>query len=48
VGGPHGLKVAVFTHIEVDRERIVIRLVDGNGQVLHGFRKTPAGEVSLG
>jgi tartrate-resistant acid phosphatase type 5 len=46
--GPYGLKVAGFTHIEVNRERIVARLVDSNGQVLHGFRKTPAGQVSLG
>ena len=46
--GPYGLKVAGFTHIEVNRERIVIRLVDSNGNVLHGFRKTPAGEVLLG
>jgi len=46
--GPYGLKIAGFTHIEVNRERMVIRLVDSNGQVLHGFRKTPAGEVLLG
>jgi tartrate-resistant acid phosphatase type 5 len=46
--GPYGLKVAGFTHLEVNRERIVVRLVDSNGQVLHGFRKTPAGEVFLG
>jgi tartrate-resistant acid phosphatase type 5 len=46
--GPYGLKVAGFTHIEVNRERMVVRHVDSQGDVLHGFRKTPAGEVVLG
>jgi hypothetical protein len=46
--GPYGLKVAGFTHLEVNRERMVLRLVDSNGQILHGFRKTPAGAVFLG
>jgi tartrate-resistant acid phosphatase type 5 len=46
--GPYGLKIAGFTHIEVNRERMVIRLVDSSSQVLHGFRKTPAGQVLLG
>jgi hypothetical protein len=48
VRGPYGLKVAGFTHIEVNRERMVVRHVDSRGDVLHGFRKTPAGEVVLG
>jgi hypothetical protein len=46
--GPYGLKVAGFTHVEVNRERMVVRHVDTNSVVLHGFGKTPAGEVSLG
>lgn len=47
--GPYyGLKIAGFTHIEVNRERMVVRLVDSTGQVLHGFRKTPAGQVLIG
>ena len=46
--GPYGLKVAGFTHIEVNRERMVVRHVDSQGDVLHGFSKTPAGEVVLG
>jgi tartrate-resistant acid phosphatase type 5 len=46
--GPYGLKVAGFTHIEVNRERMVVRHVDTTTTVLHGFSKTPAGEVSLG
>ena len=45
--GPYGLKVAGFTHIEVNRSQMTIRLVDSRGQVLHGFRKYPDGQVAL-
>ncbi|HEY4047403.1 MAG TPA: metallophosphoesterase [Acidobacteriaceae bacterium] len=45
--GPYGLKVAGFTHIEVNKQQMIVRHVDITRRILHCFRKYPDGSVVL-
>jgi len=45
--GPFSKAVHGFTHLEVTPERFHVRHVDENGQLLHGFAKTPDGAWRL-
>ena len=43
--GPFSQSVNGFTHLQVSRDRIVVRHIDPQGKQLHAFSKTPAGHV---
>ncbi len=45
--GPFVEGVLGFTHLEVTRQRFIVRHVDKNGRTLHAFSKSPEGEVKL-
>ncbi len=45
--GPFSQSVNGFTHLQVSRERIVVRHIDPQGRQLHAFSKTPAGHVEI-
>ena len=46
--GPFAKAVYGFTHLQVNRERVLLRHVDANGTLLHSFTRTPAGKVTVG
>lgn len=45
--GPYGVKVAGFTHLELTRDRVVVRHISDGGELLHSFSKTAGGEVTI-
>lgn len=47
IRGPYAQQVYGFTHLELTAETMTLRHVDGNGAVVHAFRKTAAGVVTM-
>jgi hypothetical protein len=45
--GPFGDKIIGFSDLEVAKDGILFRHIDGHGQVLHVFRKAPGGQVEI-
>ncbi|MEP6670740.1 MAG: metallophosphoesterase [Chthoniobacter sp.] len=45
--GPFAQKVHGFTHLQVSKEKFVVRHVDGDQKQLHAFGKTPAGKIEI-
>ncbi|WP_395746673.1 metallophosphoesterase [Prosthecobacter sp.] len=45
--GRFSQKVQGFTHLELSPQRLTLRHVDTDGQVLHAFSKTPEGKVVI-
>jgi tartrate-resistant acid phosphatase type 5 len=43
--GPFGRKAAGFSHLQVTPEQLVLRHIDEQGTIIHGFSKTPEGIV---
>ena len=47
VRGPFAEKVFGFSHLELTAEQMILRHINAEGQVVHGFSKTPDGDVAL-
>lgn len=45
--GPYAEKIAGFTHLEITPQRVVVRHVSSEAQVVHAFAKAGTGEVSV-
>lgn len=45
--GPYAQQVHGFTHLNVTKDKLTIRHVDGHGQVLHAFSKTAEGKIEI-
>lgn len=45
--GPYGRAIHGFSHLQLNKDRIILRHVDANRKLLHAFRKTPAGAVTI-
>jgi tartrate-resistant acid phosphatase type 5 len=45
--GPYAQKVYGFSHLSVTNEKMTLRHLDSNGQILHAFTKTPDGKVFI-
>ena len=45
--GPYAAKINGFSHLEVSRDRLVMRHVDESGQTIHAFSKTVDGKVTI-
>lgn len=45
--GPWGQAIHGFTHLEVTRERFVVRHIDANRKLLHAFEKSTDGKVKI-
>ncbi len=45
--GPSARKVHGFTHMELTPSHVMLKHLDEEGQVIHAFTKTPAGEVKI-
>lgn len=45
--GPFAKAIHGFTHLQVNRERFLIRHLDPNQKLLHSFHRTPDGKVHL-
>jgi hypothetical protein len=45
--GPYAEKVFGFSHLAVTREELTLRHVDSEGRVLHAFRKSGDGKVTI-
>jgi hypothetical protein len=45
--GPYAKKVYGFSYLSVTEKQILLRHLDSNGNVLHGFAKTIAGKVQF-
>ena len=46
--GPFSRAVYGFTHLQVGREKLVVRHLDANQKLLHTFHRTPDGQVHIG
>lgn len=47
VRGPFAQSIYGFTHLQVNREKFIVRHVDPNQKLLHAFSKTPAGKIEI-
>ncbi len=45
--GPFAAQVYGFTHLELTKDAMTVRHVSAEGVVVHGFRKTPGGVVTV-
>lgn len=45
--GPYAQKILGFSHLSVTRKEMVLRHLDSEGRILHGFTKSPDGEISF-
>jgi tartrate-resistant acid phosphatase type 5 len=45
--GPYAQKVYGFSHLEITPEWLTLRHIDSEGRLIHGFRKSPHGEVRV-
>ncbi len=45
--GPYAQKIYGFSHLSVSKKRITLRHLDTNGQMVHGFTKSPEGKIEI-
>lgn len=45
--GPFGRSIHGFTHLEVSREKFIVRHLDPQQNQLHAFSRTPAGQIEI-
>ena len=45
--GPFAQGIYGFSHVQINKERIIVRHLDANRKQLHAMNKTPEGKVSL-
>lgn len=45
--GPYAAKVYGFSHLQIAPDRLTLSHLDASGHFIHGFTKTPAGEVRI-
>jgi len=45
--GPYGQKVYGFSQLSVTPEQLTLRHFDSDGRLIHAFRKTPSGKITL-
>jgi 3',5'-cyclic AMP phosphodiesterase CpdA len=45
--GPYAEKVYGFSHLEITPQWLTLRHIDSEGRLIHGFRKSPVGEVRV-
>jgi tartrate-resistant acid phosphatase type 5 len=45
--GPFGEKVHGFTHLQVSKEKFIVRHLDGDRKQVHAFSKAPDGKIEF-
>ncbi|WP_035350514.1 metallophosphoesterase [Edaphobacter aggregans] len=45
--GPYAAKVYGFSHLQIAPDKLTLLHLDTSGHVIHGFTKTPSGEVQM-
>ncbi|WP_260705443.1 metallophosphoesterase [Edaphobacter flagellatus] len=45
--GPYAAKIYGFSHLEITPEWLTLRHIDSEGRLIHGFRKSPSGEMRV-
>jgi hypothetical protein len=45
--GPYAAKAYGFSHLQIAPDKLTLLHMDQAGRVIHGFTKTPAGEVRI-
>ncbi|HEY0162743.1 MAG TPA: metallophosphoesterase [Edaphobacter sp.] len=45
--GPYAAKVHGFSHLQIAEDKLTMLHLDETGRIIHGFTKTPAGEMKI-